>query len=138
MSAIQKIAIGHGQVVILLPSITQLSPEHEGAVIVTGSHGGISVVEYALRIPVKAVFFNNAGVGKERAGIRALDALDAVNIAAAAYSHDSACIGDAQDGWSNGIVSHVNARARQGGVAVSHHVRVAVMVLEQSAALKGA
>lgn len=129
MSAIQTLTIGQGQAIVLLPSITQLSAAHHGAIIVTGSHGGISVVQYALRIPVKAFFFNDAGVGKEQAGISALAALAGFNIAAAAYAHDSARIGDPLDGWLHGLLSHVNATACQHGMAPQQSVQTAAMMM---------
>jgi hypothetical protein len=69
------------------------------------------------------VFYNDAGVGKARAGVVALDMLGAVGLACATYSHESACIGDAQDGYRNGIVTHVNAQALQLGVATGMRVQ---------------
>jgi hypothetical protein len=38
--------------------------------------------------------------------------LDAIGVACAVYSHESARIGDAQDGVANGVVTHVNSHAR--------------------------
>jgi hypothetical protein len=55
--------------------------------------------------------FNDAGVGKDRAGIAALDLLDADGIAAVTVSHDSARIGEASDAWQHGVLSHLNAAA---------------------------
>jgi hypothetical protein len=61
-------------------------------------------------------FFNDAGVGKDDAGIAALDMLEARGVAGGTVSHTSARIGDSQDMWDHGVVSHVNARARAMGV----------------------
>jgi hypothetical protein len=38
--------------------------------------------------------------------------LDAIGVACAVYSHESARIGDARDGAANGVVTHVNSHAR--------------------------
>ena len=132
MSAIETITIGPGQRIVLLPSITQLGADHKNAVIVTGSHGGLSVVQYAIRVPVRMIFFNDAGVGKDQAGISALAALAELAIAAAAYSHDSARIGDPMDGWTNGIISHVNGIALKAGIAALQSVHAATHALYQS------
>jgi hypothetical protein len=98
--------------VILVDSITELAAEDAHAVVVSGSHGGVSAGEYALAVPLAAAFFNDAGVGKDAAGIAALEMLQRAGVAAGAVAHTSARIGDAQDTWDNGVVSHVNAAAR--------------------------
>jgi hypothetical protein len=98
--------------VVLVDSITQLAPDDEGAIVVSGSHGGRSSAEFALQWPLHLVFFNDAGVGKDGAGIAALALLQARGTAAAAVAHTSARIGDALDAWHNGVISHVNDAAQ--------------------------
>ena len=95
----------------LLDSIAQVSAEHAGAVVITGSHGGASAAHYAQAVRAALYVFNDAGVGKDRAGIAALELLDAQGIAAVTVAHDSARIGDAHDSLASGVVSHVNATA---------------------------
>ncbi len=102
--------------VILMDSITKVSKEDEGQVVVSASHGGSSSGEFALEVPLKAVFFNDAGVGKEDAGIAALQMLQARSIAGGTVSHTSARIGDSQDMWDNGVISHLNEAARALGL----------------------
>ena len=65
---------------------------------------------------VRAVIFNDAGVGRESAGIASLADLDRHGIAAAAVSHASARIGDPADMLARGVVSHANGTARALGV----------------------
>jgi hypothetical protein len=119
----------------LIDSITEITPAMSGAVIVSGSHGGRSVGGYALGIqpPPYAVFFNDAGIGKERAGIVALDHLEQAGVICATYRHDSARIGEAGDGLENGIVSAINAQALTVSIAVGQTVRNAVAHLRKSA-----
>ncbi|MEW6514786.1 MAG: hypothetical protein AB1443_12390 [Pseudomonadota bacterium] len=119
----------------LIDSITEITPVMSGAVIVSGSHGGRSVSVYALGIqpPPHAVFFNDGGIGKERAGIVALDHLEAADVICATYSHDSARIGEARDGLENGIVSAVNRQAKSAGVSIGNTVHDAVTCLQKSA-----
>jgi len=116
---------------LLLDTITAIDDSCAGAVIVSGSHGGVSssgFVERAAARP-RAVLFNDAGVGKDRAGIVALERLEALGVACATYSHDSARIGDAGDGYENGVVTHANAAAQRAGVSVGARVRDAVRSL---------
>lgn len=103
--------------VLLVDSITQLEPGDAGAVVVSGSHGGVSSAQYALAVPARLVVFNDAGVGKDEAGIAALALLQAAGRAALAISHGSARIGDARDAWDGGRVSRCNAAAAALGIA---------------------
>jgi hypothetical protein len=63
-----------------------------------------------------AVFFNDAGGGKDDAGKVGLGMLQAIGVPAACYSHMSARIGDAQDGLDNGILTDMNDLAKQIGI----------------------
>lgn len=115
----------------LLDTITAIDASHADAVVVSGSHGGVSSTGFVVGAPAKprAVLFNDAGVGKDRAGVVALERLDAIGVACAVYSHDSARIGEARDGYENGRVSLVNAKARAAGVRAGQSVREAVRTL---------
>jgi hypothetical protein len=76
----------------VVDSIAVAEPAMAGAVVVCGSHGGVSAARYVLALPVRphAVFFNDAGIGKDMAGIVGLAMLEQVGVIAAAYSHESA------------------------------------------------
>ena len=86
--------------VLLIDSITQLAPADVGVWAVSGSHGGTSAAAYALALPLAGAVFNDAGVGKDAAGIAGLALLQAAGTAAVAVAHDSARIGDALDTWA--------------------------------------
>jgi hypothetical protein len=111
----------------LLDSVTQVEPRHASCLVVTGSHGGASVVPYARAVRAWLYVFNDAGVGKDDAGIAALDLLQAEGIAAATVAHASARIGEAADSWDHGIVSHLNAAAAalglRPGLALTRQLR---------------
>jgi uncharacterized protein YunC (DUF1805 family) len=115
--------------IILTDSITAIAPEDAGAIVVSASHGGRSSAEFALEVALKAVFFNDAGVGKDKAGILALDMLQEKGIAAGAVAHTTARIGDSQDMWDNGILSHVNQAARELGLMPGTGLRAALTTL---------
>lgn len=116
----------------LIDSITAITVAMDGGVIVSGSHGGRSVVGFTLACRPHAVFFNDAGIGKERAGIVALDELEGAGMIAAAYSSDSARIGEADDGWRCGVLSAVNELAKVAGLTPGQSVTEAVAVLRRT------
>lgn len=115
--------------VVLLDSVTQTAAEHAGCIVVTGSHAGRSVVRYALAVPAKLYVFNDAGVGKDGAGIAALAELEALGVAAVAVAHTSARIGEALDTWEHGVLSTVNAAAARLGLAPGRRLRKALAAL---------
>ena len=83
----------------------------EGAVVVNGSHGGVYAAYVAAKLGVAAAIFNDAGVGRDKAGIAGLDYLAALGIPAAAVGHLSARIGDGADMTARGVITHVNPPA---------------------------
>ena len=116
----------------LASTVTKLGPECAGMVVVGGSHGGTYAGYLAARARACAVILNDAGIGKDDAGIGCLDYCDALGMAAATVSHASARIGDAQDTLSGGIISRVNEAARVAGCAPE------MSCLDAALALRGA
>lgn len=111
----QVIAEGPWGRVLLVDSITQLEAADAGTVVIAGSHGGTSSGEVACSLPLTAVFFNDAGVGKHDAGIVALQMLQRRGVPAGAVAHTSARIGEALESWQHGVISHLNDAARAKG-----------------------
>lgn len=111
--------------------VATLGRASAGAVIVSGSHGGVSAASFVVDHPhrPRIVFFNDAGIGKDRAGIAGLPMLEAIGVAACAYSHESARIGEAADGLAHGVVSHLNAGARALGIREGDRVQGVVDAL---------
>src|SRR5205085_5806873 len=103
--------------VLTADTITKLPPEAEGAVVISGSHGGRYPGYLASKAGVRAVILNDAGIGKDEAGIGSLPYLEALGIAAATVSHMSCRIGDTGDMLARGVVSRANAVARAAGVS---------------------
>ncbi len=114
---------------VLMDSVSYITDENRGDIIISGSHGGTSSARYALEAQASAVFFNDAGVGKNNAGIKGLDQLAEKNIIAIAVRHTSAEIANAADTYRNGIVSHVNRAAQQAGIRPGCTVAEAVAIL---------
>lgn len=115
----------------LLDSIALIDSSHAGTIVVTGSHGGRSAAGFVVDVSKKplAVFFNDAGGGKDDAGKVGLGMLQAIGVPAACYSHMSARIGDAQDGLDNGILTDMNDLAKQIGIKKDMQVLQAIHYL---------
>ncbi len=103
----------------IVDSITELSPQDAGCVAVSGSHGGLSSARYALAARPLLAVFNDAGVGRNAAGIAALDFLQQHGLAACTVAHTSACIGQARSSYEDGVVSYANALAVALGLQVN-------------------
>lgn len=114
--------------VILLDSLGDLQPDNVSPVLVCASHCGDNGT-FARKLKnchVKAVFLNNAGIGKNQAGISGLVHYEAENILACAVDCNSAEIGVARDTWESGIISHTNNLAVKAGIQTGDSVQEAV------------
>jgi uncharacterized protein YunC (DUF1805 family) len=114
--------------VILLDSLGDLQAANTSPILVCGSHCGDNGT-FARKLKnchVKAVFLNNAGIGKNQAGISGLPHYQAENILACAVDRNSAEIGIARDTWESGIISHANTLAEETGIQIGDSVKEAV------------
>jgi hypothetical protein len=112
----------------LAPTLTKLS-DCDGAVVVTGSHGGRYCGRLAVAARLRAAIFHDAGVGLDNAGIAALELLAERGIAAASVSHLSCRVGDADDMMRRGVISHANAVAAAFGVMAGRACAEAAQLL---------
>ncbi len=102
----------------VLDTVTKPKPEHEGAVILAGSHGGVYAGYLAASAHPRGIILNDAGVGRDKAGIGSLAYLQELGIAAATVAHTSGRIGDGEDMLARGTISYTNALAGAVGCAV--------------------
>ena len=114
---------------VVMDSVSYVTEENQSDIIISGSHGGTSSAGYAIDVAAAAVFFNDAGCGKNNAGIRGLELLQQHSIIAAAVDHGTAEIANGADTYANGIITHVNACASQAGLCRGMCVRDAVELL---------
>ena len=125
---------GYGQKMsnypILLDSITDADEGHRGQVVISGSHGGIYPAAVASRANIRAVLFNDAGIGLEQAGVTGVLALAKIGMAAAAIDSKSCLIGSAQDAFNRGIITTVNSIAAQCGLETGMPTDKAVQLLD--------
>lgn len=96
-------------------SISYINDSDENKFIISGSHGGMPSVKYAVENNVFGAVFNNAGIGKNSAGISGLPYLDENNILGIAVDATSAEIGNAKDTYENGEISNYNNLASEYG-----------------------
>jgi hypothetical protein len=118
--------------IVVADSITRIGPEAAGAVVVNASHGGVYAAYLAAKLHAAAAIFNDAGVGRDRAGIGGLDYLQEFGVAAATVGHDTARIGDGADMMAHGIVTHANRLAASLGVSPGQSCRDAAAALQQA------
>ncbi len=123
------------KMIYLADSATKLPDEVGRSVLVCGSHGGLYPGYLVAKAGIAAVIFNDAGVGKDAAGIASLCYLEALNIAAATVSNISCRIGDVSDMTRRGRISHANALAASLGVTQGDDCSAAA---EKLMAAKGA
>ena len=105
-------------------------------VVIDGSHFGVNSAKMAVDAAVKGRIGNDAGIGKNNAGIAGLNILEKVGIPGAAVSSLSAKIGVGMSTWDTGKVSTVNESARKIGVKVGMTTKEAANVMFQSALKK--
>ena len=108
--------------VVAAESVTELG-EVAGKVLVAGSHGGVIAAYLGAKAGVHALVLNDAGVGKDRAGIAGLAYLEEIGMAAAAVDCMSARVGDGADMLARGVISHANAFAALRGVVAGQACR---------------
>lgn len=110
---------GAGPVVIAVDAAPMLAPGDAGTIAVTGSHAALfrGRPDGLIAPDLLAVFFSDAGVGLDGAGIARLALLDERGMIAATASAASAPIGNAREIWRLGVLSHVNRAAAACGAA---------------------
>src|ERR1700689_4276714 len=97
--------------ILTVASCSNVRAEHRAHVVVSGSYGGRYNAFNAAKWPVRAVIMNDAGIGKDDAGIRGLDFLDQIDLAAATADAQTCHIGDGEHMLAHGVISHVNRSA---------------------------
>lgn len=121
--------VGEGRALVLIDSAALVDAVADiGAVVVTGSHGGLVGGDpaMALRVNAAAAVYNDAGIGIEQAGIARLAALDERGIAAVTVAAATARIGDAMSSMG-GVISAANATAVACGAEVGQPVAPVVL-----------
>jgi hypothetical protein len=119
--------------VLTADSITRVGSEAAGAVVVNGSHGGIYAAYLAAKLGVGAAIFNDAGVGRDDAGIAGLGYLAGLGYPAATVGHGTARIGDGPDMLVRGVITYANPPAMALGCRPGMACREAAAALQRAA-----
>ena len=105
-----------GTRILTMDSNSMVTRENEKDIILTGSHGGLVGNRAATKYPVLAAFYNDAGVGKDQAGISRLARLQEAGILGATVDAATARIGVGLETYECGVISYVNPLAREMGI----------------------
>lgn len=106
-----------------VPSCSNVTAAHAGAVIVSGSYGGKYNAFNAAKWGIRGVIMNDAGIGKDDAGIIGLPYLDQIALPAATADANTCHIGDGAHTLAHGVITHVNQAAVALGCAPGQTVR---------------
>ena len=118
--------------IVVLDSVTHFEAKHKGRVAFCGSHAGIYAAYYAASKGIAAIVLNDAGIGRERAGVAGLALLEKLGVPGAAISHMSARIGEGKDGVERGVLTTVNGLAATLGLAPGQGCRDALLLLHKA------
>jgi hypothetical protein len=118
--------------ILTVASCSAVRACHRCQVVVSGSYGGRYNAFNAAKWGVRAVVMNDAGIGKDGAGIRGLDFLDQINMAAAVADAQTCHIGDGDHMLVNGVISHVNRAAAALGCSPGQGVRACAELMRSA------
>ena len=121
-----------GRKIVVADSAAAMDESTKGDVFVDGSHCGINVGEMTIHSGVGAMIGNDAGMGKNDAGIAALKMCDEKGIPAAAVAAMSAKIGNGMSTYEQGKVSVANETAQKLGVSAGMSAKEAADKLLES------
>jgi hypothetical protein len=107
---------------VVVPSVTKLPPETDGAVLVGGSHGAVYAAYLSAKAGARAAIHNDAGIGLDEAGVSGLAWAEQHGMAMATVATASARIGDGADMLRRGLISRANAPAAACGVIAGQSV----------------
>ncbi|MGI4812576.1 MAG: hypothetical protein ACRYG5_01880 [Janthinobacterium lividum] len=119
-----------GRSIVCTDSIAFALPEdRERNVLCTAGHTGRSVVDYFRIYRPWAFICSDGGVGKNRSGVSALEAVEPDGIAGASVDANTARMGDGQSTYFDGVISACNSHAAAKGVYVGQSARDAALAL---------
>jgi adenylate kinase family enzyme len=126
-------AAGADPKVMTVASCSNVRDEHRSHVIVSGSYGGRYNAFNAAKWGVRGVIMNDAGIGKDNAGIVGLEYLDQIGLAAATADAQTCHIGDGDHMLAHGVISHVNRAASALGCKPGQSVRECASLMRSAA-----
>ena len=104
--------------IIIVDTSSDVNEGNDNDIIVTGSHSGRNSGEHLSSLNIKGVIGNDAGMGKENAGIAGMKILEEHGTPAAAVSCMSARIGNGTSTYEQGKISAANEVAKKLGITI--------------------
>ena len=115
--------------ILTVASCSHINEAHRGRVVVSGSYGGFFNAFNAARFGVRGLVMNDAGGGRDDAGIRGLPYLDEIGLAAATADAATCHIGDGDHMLAHGVISRVNDAANRVGCKPGQSVNACVALM---------
>lgn len=111
--------------IFTVPASSQVNASHRGQVIVSGSYGGDYNAFHAGKWGLRGVILNDAGIGKDNAGIHGIEYLEQIGLAAATADVNTCHIADGEHMLAHGTLSFANRFAVALGIKPGDSVRTA-------------
>ncbi|PBC40800.1 hypothetical protein CJ178_03535 [Rhodococcus sp. ACPA4] len=121
------VGVENGRAIVVMDSMSQIETADRDCIVVAASNGGQESGRMAIATGCALAVMNDAGVGKDHAGISGIIHMGEAGLAGVAVSHDSAEISNGMDMWHNGTISYVNGPAASAGIRVGDDVRTSVV-----------
>jgi uncharacterized protein YunC (DUF1805 family) len=130
--------------IFCVPASSYVNETHRGQVIISGSYGGDYNAFHAGKWGLRGVVLNDAGIGKDNAGIHGIEYLEQIGLAAATADVNTCHIADGEHMLEHGVVSFVNSFAiglgcKRGDTvrAVAEKMRVAAIATGELSPIAG-
>lgn len=116
-----------------LDAAPMLEDADTGSIVITGSHAALFRGKPDNVVPqqLAAIFFNDAGVGLNGAGVNRLPTLDERGIISGAVSATSAPIGNATAIYEQGVIYHLNQTGFDAGGAIGMRLKAFVQLIAE-------
>lgn len=124
--------------IVIVDTSSDVDEGNNMDIIITGSHGGVNACEYMGNLKIKGMVSNDAGIGKNEAGIAGMKGLDKYDIPAVAVSTMSAKIGNGTSTYEQGSLSATNELAKKLGISQGMSAREAADIMLEDLAKKSA
>ncbi|MGC0366284.1 hypothetical protein ABH922_004268 [Rhodococcus sp. 27YEA15] len=121
------VGVENGREIVVMDSMSQIELGDRDRIVVAASNGGQESGRMAIATGCALAVMNDAGVGKDDAGIIGIVHMGEAGLAGVAVSHDSAEISNGMDMWHHGIISYVNGPAAAAGIRVGDDVHSSVV-----------
>ena len=120
--------------IVVMDSLSQVEDGDHGAIVVAASNGGRESGVVGAHARCAFILLNDAGIGKDGAGVAGLEILAQSEIPAAAVSHMTAEISNGMDMWENGVISTVNGPAYIAGVRTGQPAQTSLIAFAEELA----